>query len=729
MLGQLVLLMAIVAGVAFVGQLRRGDPGQRGYLVVLAAVSIAAVVAALRGDRFVSIIAVCMATLVVVVPWGLDLLVRACFQRERLAWAVRLSGARALLMPGAGLHRQQAILEGLAVLERRGVDGALSYFRALVHETEDDVELRVIHEQIVSMLLFGQRWSEGIAHYEAQFPPGYAAQRPPLALGLLRAYGESGKLGRAAGLLRAIEELLGRDPRAAGVVSQARLTFLAYAGETHPVTAALTEDRRRRLGLSAASGALFRGIALARAGQTQAAEAELRRVEDLAGARDERVVHASRKAIARVPDQAVQLPPDLQSYAERVAARLEGFLSTAPLVRRSGSLVVTPVLIAGLVLGYVAAQWQGGGGSGLLRLGAVTPELVRAGGWGRLWTGLFVQTDPLAFLLSIYGVWLSTPLLERLYGRGRATLVSLGAGVAGLCAAVTLAPDAAAVLAGGVLLTTGVVSGALWVLLSPRTNLPRRTRRVLALPLVLLLLAIAVMIPRQGTGLDVSAVGMLVAALVGAVGVGLGPPQGRVAVALRGVATLVVLVLPVALVLVAQQDPQAFALAHRRPVAAQGVPLRVPTRFVVIEAKPSDEPSAAPWPLQPGLHDALAQRVGHRVQLLVTPTRAEARSALLRVEPGLGHAFEEVEAPLPAAFGRAWEGAAATLPASVDPHAAAHGLRSTVLRRNGQDVGVVLERALGQGVSVVLVASPPTALDHDAVLYAAILAEAGAGHP
>jgi membrane associated rhomboid family serine protease len=718
-LGQLVLLMAIVAGAAFVGQIRRGDPGQRGYLVVLAGVSIAAVVAALRGDRFLSIVAVCLATLVVVVPWVLDLLVRACFQRERLAVAVRLSGLRALLMPGAGLHRQQAILEGLAVLERRGVDGALAYFRALAHETEDDVELRVIHEQIVSMLLFGQRWSEGIAHYEAQFPPGYAAQRPPLALGLLRAYGESGKLGRAAGLLRAIEELLGRDPRAAGVVSQARLTFLAYAGETDPVVAALTEDRRRRLGLSAASGALFRGIALARAGQAQAAEAELRRVEDLAGARDERVVHASRKAIARVPDQAMQLPPELRSYAERVASRLEGFLSTAPIVRRAGSLLVTPVLVAGLVLGYVAAQWLDGGGYGLLRLGAVTPELVRAGGWGRLWTGLLVQTDPLAFLLSIYGVWLAAPLLERLYGRGRAVVVSLGAGVAGLCAAVALAPGPAAVLAGGVLLTTGVVSGALWVLLSPRTNLPRRTRRVLALPLVLLLLAIAVMIPRQGTGLDVSAAGLVVAALVGMLGVAAGPPQGRVAAALRGVAAVLVLVLPLAVGVTAWQDPGAFALAHRRPVAADGVQLRVPARLQVVPEGAGVDALADPWPLLPGLHDALAQRVGHRVQILVTPTPAAAGgpSALLRAEPSLGHAFEEVDAPLPAAFDRAFR-------AAVDAPAAEPGLRSTVLRRNGQAVGLVIERALGQGTSVVLVASPPAALDHDAALYAAILAEA-----
>jgi membrane associated rhomboid family serine protease len=719
-LGQLVLLLAIVVGVAFAGQLRRGDPSQRGYLLLLAGVSLVAVVAALRADRFWSIVAVSLSLLVVVVPWVLDLMVRACFGRERLAWAVWLSGLRALLMPGAGLQRQQAILQGLAVLERRGVDRALAYFRSLAHETEDDVELRVIHEQIVSMLLFGQRWSEGIAHYEAQFPPGYAAQRPPLALGLLRAYGESGKLGRAAGLLRAIEELLGRDPRAAGVVSQARLTFLAYAGETDPVASALTEERRRRLGLSAASGALFRGIALARAGHPRAAEVELRRVEDLAGARDERVVHASRQAIAHAPDPAVPLPPELHHYAERVADRLEGFLAAAPVVRRTGSLVVTPALLLLLGLGYVAVLLLDAGGPGLLRLGAATPELVRAGAWGRLITGLVIQSEPLALLLSVYGVWLAGPLCERLYGRGRTLVVSLGAGMAGLGAAVALSPEPTTVLAGGALLTTGVVTGALWVLLSSRIQLPRRTRRLLALPLVLLLLALVVTIPKSGTGLDVSAVGMVVAAVVGMVGMGIAPPQGAVAAMLRGVAGVLGLALPVAVVLVAREDPQAFTLEHRRVVAAQGVRLRVPERFVVVEAE--REPAAEPWPLYPGLHDVLAQRAGDRVQLLITPTGdAEASNALWRVDPGLAHALVEVPAPAPAAWEEAWRNATAASAAPGQPEVV---LRSTVLRRNGQDVGVVIERALEGGVSVVLVASPPAALAHDAALYAAVLADA-----
>ena len=147
-----------------------------------------------------------------------------------------LSSWRAILMPGAGLGAQLPLLRGLAVLEREGVDAAVAYFRALAAATEDEEDLELIDEQIVSMLLYGERWAEGIEHYERRFRPRYAVHRPPLALGLVRAYGEAGRMDRAAGLLRWMEESpLAGDPHAAEVLGQARLTFLAFAGASRAV--------------------------------------------------------------------------------------------------------------------------------------------------------------------------------------------------------------------------------------------------------------------------------------------------------------------------------------------------------------------------------------------------------------------------------------------------------------------------------------------------------------
>src|SRR5690606_23738740 len=271
-----------------------------------------ALVAMVQHSRYLAVVAIGIASVAVVFPWALEAAARSAFSRGRLSLAVWFAGVRALLMPGAGLGRQQEILRGLALLERAGVDRALDHFRHLVERTEDGGELAIINEQIVAMLFYGQRWDEGIAHYEARFHPRYAAMRPALALGLLRAYGESGRMRTAAGLLRALEEgPIGTDPRAGGLVSQARLTFLAYAGAAPVVADARAEARRRALGLSAASGALVRGIALARAGAVEAAPAERRRVASRAGAADDRVVDASRSAMARVGRGRVELTDEL----------------------------------------------------------------------------------------------------------------------------------------------------------------------------------------------------------------------------------------------------------------------------------------------------------------------------------------------------------------------------------------------------------------------------------
>ncbi|MCA9712073.1 MAG: rhomboid family intramembrane serine protease, partial [Myxococcales bacterium] len=442
---------------------------------------------------------------------------------------------------------------------------------------------------------------------------------------------------------------------------------------------------------------------------------ELRRVADLAGARDERVVHASRKAIDGMPAGTVELEPELRTYADRVADRLELFLRAAPALRRSGALRVTPALLGLLTLGYLSVLLLDGGGPGLLRLGAATPELMQAGSLGRLVTGLWVQTDPIALLLSIYGVWLAGPLVERIYGRGRVLWASVGAGAAGLGLASALARDPAVVWSGSVLLATGLVCAAVTVLLSPRNELPRRTRRVLALPLLLLLLALAVMIPREGEGLDVSAVGMVTAALVGMLAVGLVPPRGLVARVLGGLGGLWVLATLVGVGWVAAEDPSAFSLEHRRLQRIGGVTLRVPLRLAAVTER--DPEPAGPWPVFAGLHDRLAQRVGDRVQVLVVsgPGEPEGSSALLHVDATLAREVVERPAPPPPSWLRAYRARMG--------EAEAEALRSTVVRRDGQDIGVVLERSLGD-VRVVLLAAPGDALEHDPALYAAVLADA-----
>ena len=730
MFEQIVVVTAVIVGIDFVRLARKVDGGQRGYMLLVGALLGVCVLALVRGSVFLGVVAVALTIVAVVVPWLLETIARWSFGRGRLALAVRMAGLRALLMPGAGLSRQQEILQGLALLERDGVDRALAHFRELVDDTEDDAELAIINEQIVSMLFYGHRWDEGIAHYETRFHPRYAALRPALALGLLRAYGESGRLETAAGLLRALEEgPLGSDPRALGLVSQARLTFLAYAGAAAPVASALTAERRRLLGLSEASSALFRGIALARAGAPSRARTELQRALELASAGERRVLAASRSAIAELDETGtVELEAELEGYVDLVAQRLETFLRAAPRIRRAGALVATPLLLAMLCIGHVAVLALEGGGVGMLQLGAFTPELWAAGSWGRAFTGVFVQADAIAMLLNVYGVWLAAPLLERVYGTGRLVIVALGGAVLGLIVAARLEVEPSVVLAGGNLLATGVIVAALWTLLPTRTpGLRPRTRRSVAVPLLMILGAQLISMHRGLLAMDVAPVGLLAAGVFAIACVGILPARGGLARVVGWLGLPLVLLVGVAAFKVAREDVEAYALAHRsQSITHRGVVFSVPRSVSLTDADPD---ARTPIAVLEGLVDTVALRTGQLVQLVVSPLPdrcpasscpegGEAVPGLFIAEPSLRHHLDaRLEETAPPELAGAYE------QAGGDPS----DLRTFGLRMGGRTVARVVERTVGAGSGarvVSLVCAPAGGTEHAPRLLATLLADA-----
>ncbi len=721
MLAHLLLITAVALGMALMRLLRRLEPGQRGYLLVVAGLLVATLIAMRREDVFLSAVVIGFTALTVVIPWGLEGMSRRSFARGQLSWAVRLAAARSILMPGAGLERQQQVLRGLGLLERQGVDAALSYFRELAGEAEDGGELAVIHEQIVSMLFYDQRWSEGIAHFEGQFPPAYAAMRPVLALGLLRAYGEAGRLDNAAGLLRALEDgPLGADPNAAELLGQARLTFLAYAGASRFVDEAVGGGHCKSLGLSQASGALFRGIALARAGERKQAVDELERVHTLAGPSDDRVVRASRAALDMV-EQVIELEPELRRYVQAVGERLRSFLQTERLPRRRGPVFVTHFVVLALVVGYVATQLAGAGGLGLLRVGAFTPELWRAGSWGRLFTAGFVQTDLIGLIVDIYAVWLGGHVVERLLGNARMVLITLWGAIAGVLVTVAVGASPAQLIGGGSLIATGVLVAALWTLIPRRTpNLAKRARRSLLLTLWLLLGAQIIETIPGLRGIAVSpfalaAVAGVATILSGALPLSLPKPVRYVLGALAG---LSVAAMVAGLWQVAREDVESFALAHREQAyAVQGVAFTTPWSFEETELEVL---RGEALPVFEGLIDAQARRDGLRVQLVVAPMKttaseeAAAEPIVFALDPALRRAVDVREG--------------GALPSSFTTMMGEGGWRSYLVQRNGQAVARVVERPVGEQTAA-LVAVPPEALELAPVLYASMLRDAAVAEP
>jgi membrane associated rhomboid family serine protease len=748
----LLLLAAVLCAVTLVRLVRRSDGAERGYALLIGALLVTSVIA-LGQSPFFGALALAGTGLTVILPWLLEHGSRWAFARGRLSLTARLGIARAMLMPGAGLHRQIPILEGIGLVERRGVDAALAHFRRLADQAEDAVELAMIHEQIVAMLFHGQRWDEGIAHYERRFHPGYAALRPSLALGLLRAYGESGRLDTAAGLLRALEDgPVGADPNTSELIGQARLTFLAYAGAVEPVDELVARQRFGDLGLSPATAELFKGIAQARAGAPREAAETLRKVEQLAGPRDHRVLQAARDALAEVgrrlrgepvrPESSeragepaspsVELEPELGRYVELVGQRLREFIAAPPTLRRQERTWVTQGVIMISAMIYGVHLLRGGGSVGLLELGALVEDLWRAGSWGRVFTSAWIHVDLVGLLFDAYALWLAGQLIERLLGPVRMGLVTIGAAIAGMAASVIslpwvwelgLAPLARVGATGGNLMAVGASTAALWLLLPSRTPMiGSRVRRNLVVTLALLLATNLITNWPGALGFGMSPIALLTSVTVASV-IALLPKRssgllGRVReTAAKLTLGGLLLASAVAGVLVLGEDPQREAIDHRRwTCEVAGVELHTPMWFV---EQSLDRDVPFELPVVDGLLDTLELRDGSLVQLAVVrdggPSEVDGE-----VRPKLG---DDALAGLGVT-------AAGSLPEPFAAKLADEGRhwRAFDLWRNGERVGRMIERELpevGQApATVVLLATPASALEHAPELWVAILADA-----
>ena len=116
----LLVFAAILQSLTLLRLVRRRDAGQRGYLLLIFVELAVAGAAMVQDDRFLGAIALCLCGLTVALPWLLERAARQAFGLGLPRWGVRMTGLRALLMPGAGLGRQQQILAGFGLLDRKG---------------------------------------------------------------------------------------------------------------------------------------------------------------------------------------------------------------------------------------------------------------------------------------------------------------------------------------------------------------------------------------------------------------------------------------------------------------------------------------------------------------------------------------------------------------------------------------------------------------------------------
>jgi hypothetical protein len=221
--------------------------------------------------------------------------------------------------------------------------------------------------------------------------------------------------------------------------------------------------------------------------------------------------------------------------------------------------------------------------------------------------------------------------------------------------------------------------------------LPSSARRRLAWPLLALLAThLAAVVPGI-LAVEVDPRGMVAAAVGGALPVVLsgGAPsrwRDRGAAVLLGAGVIVALL---AVRNVAREDAEAYLMAHRdtRLVLA-GLEFDAPRSMGLVEA---GRVTGLDLPVHEGIADAAEARAGRLVQFLVASGPADGQ-ALLRLDPSLATTADLVE-----------------LSGHHHAFAAAdRNVRAVAVRRNGEHIAVVYERAVGDQVALA-VFSPPEA--------------------
>src|SRR5688572_28465114 len=286
------LLLSVVVLTAYLGPvvLRRMGPGQRMYGWMLI-VDLALAIVALASRRsegpnptadLVGTIAIGGAVCLVFVPPVLRSLARRALVGDHLDLARWLVNIRDHLQPGMGARQESELISTIIEVRSGQVDAAIERLRERRDRIAEPAARRPVDERIIMTYLYARRWEDAIAWLEGNLEPGAAS--PQLAVELVRAYCELGRLDEAALLVERIERVQSaiEEPVWALLVSRARLVFLAFVGRTAAVEAILAPSGPLGTMPEAARYFWF-GLARLKAGDRTGARTSLEKAAQLSG--------------------------------------------------------------------------------------------------------------------------------------------------------------------------------------------------------------------------------------------------------------------------------------------------------------------------------------------------------------------------------------------------------------------------------------------------------------
>ncbi|MDY0003035.1 MAG: rhomboid family intramembrane serine protease, partial [Polyangia bacterium] len=480
------LLWAVVLNAALLLLLmwRRGLQGQRGYALLIGAdllLSVALLAANLH-DHPLAMVAVGAFVFLAVVPGLLRGVAAWAARRGRWGLAMRITGLRELLQPGAGIGREKQLL---AFLQRVQAGDTEAFLRRLKEEAvaNQDPELQaMLHEQILTLLALERRWEEAEAWADERVTPGMVAARPRLGSALIRAYGERGRMDAVIRVMYLVEGGPGaREPENAEVVEHCRIMVLAFTGHAEVLEGLL--GRTAPGPLQAKVQAFWRGVAWHQAGDVGRAREWFQKAEELLGPEDVRAREAltARRTQLLSGASPVALPDPEQ--ARRLVEAIEDRARTQPdrpAIRPAGlrRTPVTLLLVAVNLLAYGLVYWTGQEADSnrrLIQAGASLTGAVNAGEYWRLASAMFLHAGLFHLVLNSFMLWFLGRFAEQLLGSIRFFAVYFGAGVLGNLASHLYRDYPVSVGASSSIF--GVLGATLAVLVLSRGKVPESWRR------------------------------------------------------------------------------------------------------------------------------------------------------------------------------------------------------------------------------------------------------------
>ena len=389
---------------------------------------------------------------------------------EHLGIARRILDLAELLAPGSGIADEKALIGAMQEIRDGHIEQTVDALTAAKDRAPAEARI-AIDERIAMLYLAAYRWSDAIAHAEANLfgampvtpepDPDGSAERPVLplrrALGLappvwvelLGAYGRTGDLDRAAQMLSRLEDVCEGREEAAIWIHRARMMFLALAGRPAAVQA-LVQPRQARH-MNAAARTYWLGLAHEHKGDRAAATAAYEKARKRSRGRQGDLIDQALANLAK----AEGVPVTLSDEANAVVARIEAAplpaqirVPTQPRSYATWGLTSSMLVVALVITLAVGATNDVGV---LMRSGAMVRGLVDGGEWWRIFSCVFVHVGGLHLLVNVIGMAFVGKLAEEVFGTARTFALFGVAGFAGAVASYLASPAGISAGASGAL--------------------------------------------------------------------------------------------------------------------------------------------------------------------------------------------------------------------------------------------------------------------------------------